>query len=120
MATKSFDDGSHGTVVKLDDIVQNHPMRNTEHIVQDIHDILCSYYKVARKRFVDNVCMQAVDHFLVNGPETPLTIFAPSFVSSLNADELERIAGEDNVTKRQRHQLKKEIGSLEAGKKILT
>lgn len=120
MAKKSFNDCQHGSVVKLDDVVQSYPMSNTQHIVQDIHDILCSYYKVARKRFVDNLCMQAVDHFLINGPKTPLTLFSPSFVSGLNADELERIAGEDHVTKRRRHQLRKEIESLEAGKKILT
>src|SRR5436190_2420236 len=115
MAKKSFTDCQHGTVVKLDDVVQSHPMSNTQHIVQDIHDILCSYYQVARKRFVDSVCMQAVDHFLINGPKTPLTLFDPSFVSGLNADELERIAGEDYVTKKRRHQLRKEIESLEAG-----
>jgi hypothetical protein len=120
MAKKSFNDCQHGAVVKLDDVVQSYPMSNTQHIVQDIHDILCSYYKVARKRFVDNLCMQAVDHFLINGPTTPLTLFSPSFVSVLNADELERIAGEDNMTKRRRNQLRKEIESLEAGKKILT
>ena len=36
---------------------QRTPVGNMEHTVRDIHDILRSYYKVARKRFVDNVCM---------------------------------------------------------------
>lgn len=120
VVAKSSNDDTHGPIIKVNDLTQSHPMSNTQHIVQDIYDILCSYYKVARKRFVDNVCMQAVDHFLTNGPQTPLNLFSPSFVSGLNNDKLERIAGEDNVTKRQRHQLKKEIESLEAGKKILT
>ena len=120
MTKKAFTDCQHGAVIKLDDVVQSYPMSNTQQIVQDIHDILCSYYKVARKRFVDNICMQAVDHFLINGPQTPLTLFSSSFVSGLNVDELERIAGEDNMTKRRRQQLRKEIESLEAGKKILT
>jgi len=31
-----------------------------------------SYYKVARKRFVDAVCLQAVNHFLVSGKTSPL------------------------------------------------
>jgi hypothetical protein len=60
---KAVDDCTYGTVVKLDDVVKNHPMSNTEHVVQDIHDILFSYYKVARQRFADNVCMHPVDHF---------------------------------------------------------
>lgn len=119
METRSFDDCTHGTVVKLDDVVQYHPMSNTEHVVQDIHDILFSYYKVARKRFVDNVCMHAVDHFLINGPETPLTLFSPAFVSGLDVDQLESIAGEDLWTKRKRQQVKKEIQNLEAGRKVL-
>ena len=69
---------------------------------------------------MDNMCMQAVNHSPLSDQKTPLTLFSPSFVSGLNADELERIAGEDHVTKRRRHQLRKEIESLEAGKKILT
>jgi Dynamin GTPase effector domain len=119
MSSKLFHANGHGIVVKLDDIVQSHPLSSTQHIVQDIHDILCSYYEVARKRFVDTVVMQAVDHFLINGPETPLTLFSPSFVNSLKEDELDRIAGEDNETKRRRQQLKKEIKSLQKGMKIL-
>ena len=95
MAGLSFNDCSHGTVVKLEDMMRNHPMSNIEHIVQDLHDILFSYYKVARKRFVDSVCMQAVDHHLINGVETSLALFSPTFVSSLNMEQLELIAGED-------------------------
>jgi hypothetical protein len=119
MEKRSFDDCTHDTVVKLDDVVKNPPLSNTEHVVQDIHDILFSHYKVARKRFVDNVCVHVVDHFLVNGPETPLTLFSPSFVSGLDVDQLDSIAGEDFVTKRRWQQVKKEIQSLEVGRKAV-
>ena len=94
-------------------------MSNSEHVVQDLHDILFSYYKVARKRFVDSVCMQATDHYLVNGPQTPLALFSPTFVSSLTHKQLETIAGEDQGTKRTRARLKRDIANLEAAKKIL-
>jgi hypothetical protein len=119
MKEKSFDEGKHGPVVRLDDVVQNHPMSNVEHIVHDIHDILLSYYEIARKRFVDSVYVHAVDHFLINGSETPLTLFSPEFVLGLDVGQLEMIAGEDTLTKRKRQQLKKEIESLEAGRRIL-
>lgn len=119
MARMSFDDCTHGTVVRLKDMIQSHPMSNTEHVVQDLHDILFSYYNVARKRFVDSVCMQAADHYLINGPETPLTLFSPNFVSSLSAEQLELIAGEEPGTRRKRRQLKRDIASLEEAKKIL-
>lgn len=60
-------------VVKLDTITQRTSnSSNLEHTVCDLHDILRSYYKVARKRFVDNVCMQAADYHLVTGPDTPI------------------------------------------------
>jgi hypothetical protein len=94
-------------------------MRNTKHVVQDLHDILFSYYKVAWKRFVDSVCMQAADHHLVNGPETPLSLFSPTFVTVLTPEQLETIAGEDHGTRRTRARLKRDIASLETAKKIL-
>lgn len=94
-------------------------MSNMEHTIQDIHDILKAYYKVARKRFVDNVCMQASDHYLVTGPDTPLKLFSATFVSGLSGEQLEDIAGEDVATRRRRKGLKREIAELTAGRKIL-
>ena len=41
-------------------------MNNDDHTIQDLHDVL-KPYKVARKRSVDAVCLQAIDHFLVSG-----------------------------------------------------
>ena len=118
-AQKSLDGCKHGTVVRLHDIIQNHPMSNVQHIVQDLHDILESYYKVARKRFVDTVCMQGTDHYLITGPKSPLKLFSPAFVIEMSPEQLEEVAGEDVALKRKRKQLRKEILNLEAGKKIL-
>ena len=94
-------------------------MSNSEYTVQDIHDILESYYKVARKRFVDNICMQAADYYLVTGPETPAKLFSSSLVNKLSNDELKDIAGEDASTVRRRMNLKKTIRELEEGRRIL-
>lgn len=101
------------------ELVAAGPMSNLNHIVRDIHDILESYYKVARKRFVDPVCMQATDYYLLTGEDSPLKVFSPLFISKLSSDQLEMIAGEDIVTKRKRKRLKKEIADLEARKNIL-
>ncbi|KAL9093955.1 MAG: hypothetical protein Q9165_003878 [Trypethelium subeluteriae] len=120
LSTKAFDDCQHGRVVRFEDITTAEPpMSNTEHTIREMHDILHSYYKVARKRFVDNVCMQAVDHHLISGPDSPLELFNSDFVTDLSEQELEDIAGEDEELKRQRRQLEKEIKDLEAGRKIL-
>lgn len=93
-------------------------MNSTQDVVQDIHDILYSYFNVARKRFVDYVCMYA-DHFLVNGPDTPLRLFSPTFVSRLTRDQLEAITSEDPATKRTRKLLLQEIQNLTEARKIL-
>ena len=94
-------------------------MSNENHVILTIHDILKSYYKVARKRFVDNVCMQATDHYLVTGPKNPLKLLSPAYVQDLTVEQLEDIAGEDVNLKRKRKQLIREISDLEAGRKIL-
>jgi hypothetical protein len=118
--TKATNDCQHGVVVQVDDLIHHHAISNTEHTVRDIHDILKAYYKVARKRFVDNVFMQACDHHLVTGPDTPLKLFSPSFVTELSVQQLEEVAGENTRLKRKRKVLSKEIEDLEAGTKILT
>jgi hypothetical protein len=94
-------------------------MNNLQQTVQDIHDILKSYYKVARKRFVDNMCMQAADYYLVTGPAAPMALFSPSWVYNLSHAQLETIAGEEASVRRKRRQLKKQAAELEAGRKIL-
>ncbi|WEW61266.1 hypothetical protein PRK78_006756 [Emydomyces testavorans] len=96
-----------------------HPMSNAQNAVQDIHDILKSYYEVARHRFTDAVIMQAAHYHLLTGPETPLRLLSPAYVQRLTPDMLESIAGEDPVLRRTRSQLKKEIEELEAARKIL-
>ncbi|CAG8057972.1 unnamed protein product [Penicillium nalgiovense] len=119
LARKSLENCSHGEVIRVSDLSYCDNMSNAEHTVQDLHDILQAYYKVARKRFVDNVCMQGADHFLVTGTEAPMNLFSPSWVNSLSDEFLEQIAGEEGNTKRRRLQLQKEITDLEAGRKIL-
>ena len=113
------DTGAHGKDLKLDDVVQNVTASNTDLLIHDLHDILKSYYKVARKRFVDVVCMQAVDYYLLTGPDAPVKLFSPSFVSGLTDDQLDRIAGEDVSTRNKRAELRREIENLTNGKKIL-
>lgn len=109
----------HRDMVKVNAIISSVQMGNIEHTVEDIHAILKSYYKVVRKRFVDVVCMQAADHFLVTGSESSLRLFTPSFIHRLSLDSLNLIAGEDVILKRTRNVLIHEIKCLKAGKKLL-
>lgn len=119
MKSGTFQSQQYGEVVQLQYIYQNAYISNADHTIRDLHDILKSYYKVARKRFVDVVCMQGVDFHLVTGPDTPTKVFSPSFVTNLKPEELERISGETLMTRKKRAELVREISNLENGKKIL-
>ncbi|KAG0645619.1 Interferon-inducible Mx [Hyphodiscus hymeniophilus] len=110
---------AQANIVKLDQVMQSMAMGNSDHTIQDIHDILESYYKVARKRFVDTICMQGSDFHLLNGPGSPLRIFGTSFVGGLSEVQLDLIAGEDVSTRQLRKNLETEIDALEKGKKLL-
>ena len=116
---RSFKTNLGAKVVNVEDLDFRSNASNLEHTVEDLHDILKSYYKVARKRFVDEMCMQAADHFLVTGPQAPIKLFSPRFVNSLSSEELQRIAGEDSGTKAMRERLQHDIDVLENGKRIL-
>ncbi|KAL4744044.1 hypothetical protein BDV11DRAFT_201469 [Aspergillus similis] len=92
---------------------------NGQQVCEDILDTLMSYYKVARKRFVDVVCQHVIYHFLMDIEDGPLRIFSPDLVMSLDTEELEMVASEDADSKRRREILKREIDSLETALKIL-
>ncbi|KAJ5998589.1 hypothetical protein N7451_006399 [Penicillium sp. IBT 35674x] len=109
-----------GMVVRMTDLTAQSPQSNDKQTAQDIHDILQSYYTVACKRFVDNVCMQAADHRLVTGAEAPMSLFSALWVDGLSTEELEEIAGEDMKIRRKRRQPQAEIEGLEAGRKVLS
>jgi hypothetical protein len=119
-ALNSWDtgDGQREPLLRLKDIL-GVVMSNDDHTIQDLHNTLKSYYKVARKRFVDAVCLQAVDHFLVSGKTSPLWIFSPHFIGNMSDAELHQIAGDEDETLKRRNMLETELASLKAGEKIM-
>ena len=120
MQALSYKDGAGNKVIKVKDLDHHHNnMSNIDHTVQEIHDILEAYYKVALKRFVDCLRMQAADFFLISGPDSPLSLFSPNFVAALTPEQLEEAAGEDSQVKSQRAMLEKEEQDLEEAKKIV-
>lgn len=100
-------------VIKLERAMESpHNMSNETHTVSDIHHILCAYYKVTRKTFVDNVCKQAIVHCLLTSEKSPLALFSPVYISRLPADVLQGVAGEARTVKDSRTRLSKEVSSL--------
>lgn len=99
---------------------------NAEQVIEEIHDILYSYYKVSRKRIVDAICQQVVGHCLVSGgrdgvgkDKSPLLIFDSKLVMDLTDAELENIAGEDQASRLRRDLLTAKITKLEGALKEL-
>lgn len=120
LKSKSWKNGSSTRFVNLDSIKNATTNKsNVDHVKEEIHDILYSYYKVARKRFVDNVYHQAIDHYLLTGPLSPLQVFNQEWVIKLKAEQLEMIASESLTTKERRATLKTTINDLEIAMRIL-
>ncbi|KAK0714521.1 interferon-induced GTP-binding protein mx2 [Lasiosphaeris hirsuta] len=86
---------------------------------EDIHDILEAYYNVARKRFVDNVWHQAVDHVLLSGPTSPLGLFSEQWVIQLDRKKLEMVAGEPLGVTERREALSKRMLDLKEAMNVL-
>ena len=107
-------------IIELDKVQSAIRQRsNAEYAAEDIHDILEAYYKVARKRFVDNIYHQAVDHCLLSGPKSPLVLFSEQWVLELDTEKLASIAGESHQTRDLRKRLRKTIQDLEGAIEIL-
>lgn len=97
---------------KLTDILKAANMSNEDAAIFEIHDILKAYYKVAIKRFVDNVVVQVVERIYL-GPEGPLRFISPGYVGALADEELRSIAGESRATVLERDRLSAQLTQLE-------
>lgn len=94
-------------------------MDNSEHVCEDLLDSIESYYKVARKRFVDTLCQHVIYQMLLTGPDSPLKILSPDRIMTLSTDQVETIAREDAVTLNQRKVLGRQLQCLEEALKVL-
>ncbi|KAL8824127.1 MAG: hypothetical protein Q9191_005281 [Dirinaria sp. TL-2023a] len=72
-------------------------MSNDNHAIQDLHDILHSYYRVARKRLIDCIRIQAADYLVITEPHTPLKSFSPAFMEEMTPAQLGEVS-EGNLT----------------------
>lgn len=72
-------------------------LSNEDQAVYDIHDIVKAYYKVAIKRFMDNVVVWVVERSWL-GPVGFIGMFDGEFVGRLSDEELASIAAENYST----------------------
>lgn len=73
---------------------------------------LNAYYKVARKTFVDNVCVQVVERHLLRNLAN---VFSPEMVIGLSDHELHHIGGEREITQERRKELQNLHAMLSEG-----
>lgn len=81
----------------LDKIATATYLSNEDQAVFDIHDILRAYYKVAIKRFSDNVVVQVVERCYL-GNKGPVKYVDPGYIGELSDEELSDIAAESYAT----------------------
>ncbi|KAK0719412.1 P-loop containing nucleoside triphosphate hydrolase protein [Lasiosphaeris hirsuta] len=75
-------------------------------------DCMTAYYKVALKRFIDDVAIEVIEAKLVS---TLHTILEPVCIFKMPDDQVSRIAGESEESRTQREQLTKQLGVLKKG-----
>ncbi|KAI9653955.1 MAG: hypothetical protein M1831_005640 [Alyxoria varia] len=86
------------TQINMKELLSAASLSNEDQAVNDIHDILKSYYKVAFKRFVDNVPNSAVERELIRSQKGLLRYFTPEHVGAMGDDELAFVAAETYST----------------------
>ncbi|KAL2140436.1 hypothetical protein VTI28DRAFT_3819 [Corynascus sepedonium] len=75
-------------------------------------DCLNAYYKVAMKRFIDDVAVEVIEAKLMT---TLNNILSPMSVYEMSANDVARIAGESEETRAERDQLNKQLDVLRNG-----
>ncbi|KAI1822810.1 interferon-induced GTP-binding protein Mx2 [Xylaria intraflava] len=92
---------------------------NGAQVREYMHDLLSSYYTIARDRFVDLVYLHPINYYLLFGEKSPLKIFSTDMVMSLNEEQLDMIAAEGASDQQRREKLVREISNFEAALKVL-
>lgn len=93
-----------------------HPS-NEDQAVYDIHDISKSYYKIALKRFIDNVVVQAVERYYF-GPGGPVNQITLEYIGEFSDEDLDEVAHETYETARTRNDINSRLKRLEEVLKI--
>jgi GTPase SAR1 family protein len=79
---------------------------------QEALDCLNAYYKVALKRFIDDIAVQVIEEKLVAQLHN---ILSPVSIYKMPDDQVSRIAGESEESRSHREQLKRQLFVLKSG-----
>ncbi|KAF4207309.1 hypothetical protein CNMCM8927_003583 [Aspergillus lentulus] len=86
-------------------------LSNDDQAIYDSHDTLKAFYKVALKRFTDNVIVQVTERYLL-GPRGPVKLLSPELIGELSDGELADIASENFATSSTRNEVQTRMDKL--------
>jgi hypothetical protein len=102
---------NHQQSVNIQDLMGRIHLSNDDQAIYDSHDTLKAFYKVALKRFTDNVIVQVTERHLL-GPGGPVKLLSPELISELSDGELADIASENFATSSSRIELQARMDRL--------
>jgi len=117
-ATATTTDGAPAwTMERLKEAFTASYKTREEQAVLEIYDYLKSYYKAARTRFIDCVCLQVIErHFLGEGGS--VQVFSPTLVGKMSPEVLQSLAGEELTVVNERRRLAEKLERLEKARSI--
>lgn len=93
-----------GVPMNVTDVLRGIHLSNEEQAINDIHDILKAYYKLALKRFCDTVILQVTERCLL-GQDAAIRFLSPNLAGGMDDRELADIAEENFATSTSRNNL---------------
>ncbi|KAL5601178.1 hypothetical protein BROUX41_005983 [Berkeleyomyces rouxiae] len=96
----------------------SHESTKATHTVRDIESRLESYYSVAVLRLMENIWNQAIEHFLIRSPDSPLFLFTQEWVMLLEPEKLAYITKEPFDIHEKRQNLEQKVKDLEKAVEI--
>lgn len=93
-----------GFVFEMSEVMDSVHLSNEDQAVNDIHDILKAYYRLAMKRFTDNIVVQVTERHIL-GIYGPVKALSTEMIGELQDEELMDIAGENFATSSARTEL---------------
>ncbi|KAB8275847.1 P-loop containing nucleoside triphosphate hydrolase protein [Aspergillus minisclerotigenes] len=93
-----------GVPMNVTDVLRGIHLSNEEQAINDIHDILKAYYKLALKRFCDTVILQVTERCLL-GQDAAIRFLSPALAGGMTDRELADVAEENFATSTIRNDL---------------